>query len=334
MPHEIEIFADGSAGIAVAGRPAWHRLGYVAPGPMTAEELLTRANLADWNVRKVAVGAVTDPDTGQPVTADEDFLIVRTNPVTGQPERLGMVGKDYKIVQNEEVADFLQTLVDESGAVFDTGGSLNGGRRVFVTMKLPEPLMVGGFDQVDLYLAAFSRHDGWGSFTTVATPVRVVCANTERAALRNYASIFKVRHTGHIAGRIAEAREALKLTWRHGQAFAEQAEQLLRTPMDVKEFREFTGRLLPLPADAKELTRRNHETAMRELEWLFTAAPTNENIRGTRWAAYNAVTERLDHRSPVIGRREADLVRAERSLLDDHPHSKIKARAFELLTTG
>ncbi|RGA05570.1 DUF945 domain-containing protein [Microbispora triticiradicis] len=331
MAHEIEIFADGSAGFAAGIKPGWHRLGYTAPGPMTAEELLARAQLAAWNVRKVPVGTVTDPDTGRSVTAEEDFLVVRTNPVTGEPERLGMVGKDYKVVQNEEVAEFLQTLVDESGAIFDTGGSLNGGRRVFVTMRLPEPLMVGGFDRVDLYLAAFSRHDGWGAFTTVATPVRVVCANTERAALRNHASMFKVRHTGHIAGRIAEAREALKLTWRHGEAFAAEAERLLATPMDLKEFRQFAAALHPMPTDAKPVTRRNYELAMRQLELLFTDAPTNEPIRGTRWAAYNAVTERLDHRSPVIGRREAEIVRAERALLDDHAHSKIKTRAFQML---
>ncbi|MFI7640564.1 DUF932 domain-containing protein [Nonomuraea sp. NPDC049400] len=334
MAHEIEIFANGSAGFAAAGKPAWHGLGYTAPGPMTAEELLNNAQLAGWDVRKVGVGSVTDPVTGQPVTTDEDFLVVRTNPVTGQPERLGMVGKDYKVVQNEEVTDFLQTLVDESGAVFDTGGSLNGGRRVFVTMRLPEPLMVGGFDQVDLYLAAFSRHDGWGAFTTVATPVRVVCANTERAALRNHAAKFTVRHTGHIAGRIAEAREALKLTWRHGQAFAAEAEKLLSVPMDVKEFRQFAAALHPMDPNAKELRRKNHEMTMRELEWLFTSAPTQEPIRNTRWAAYNAVTERLDHKSPVFGSRDIGTVRAERALLDDHDNTKIKIRAFKLLTTA
>ncbi|GAA0406127.1 hypothetical protein Acor_40890 [Acrocarpospora corrugata] len=332
MAHEIEIFDNGSAGFAAAGKPGWHRLGYTAPGPMTAEELLTNAQLAGWNVRKVPVGAVPDPVTGQVVTADEDFLVVRTNPVTGEPERLGMVGKDYKVVQNEEVTDFLQTLVDESGAIFDTGGSLNGGRRVFITMRMPEPLMVGGFDQIDLYLAAFSRHDGWGAFSTVATPVRVVCANTERAALRNHAAKFTVRHTGNIAGRIAEAREALKLTWRHGEAFAAEAEKLLATPMDLKEFRQFTAVLHPLPSDAKDLTRKNHELAMRELEWLFAAAPTQEPIRNTRWAAYNAVTERLDHKSPVIGSRDVKVVRAERALLDDHANTKIKNRAFQLLT--
>jgi hypothetical protein len=282
---------------------------------MTAEELLSNAQLAGWNVRKVPVGQVTDPVTGQPVVTDEDFLVVRTNPVTGKPERLGRVGRDYQVLQNEDVTGFLQTLVDESGAIFDTGGSLNGGRRVFITMRLPEPLMVGGFDQLDLYLAAFSRHDGWGSFVTVATPVRVVCANTERAALANHASKFTVRHTGNVAGRIAEAREALKLTWKHGEAFA-------------------ADRLHPLPSDAKELAKRNHDLTMRDLEYLFAQAPTQEPIRNTRWAAYNAVTERLDHKSPVFGSRDVATVRAERALLDDHDNAKLKARAFRLLATA
>ncbi|MFB4267838.1 DUF932 domain-containing protein [Nonomuraea sp. GTA35] len=334
MAHEIEIFANGSAGFAAAGKPGWHGLGYTAPGPMTAEDLLANAQLAGWNVRKVPVGQVTDPVTGQPVTTDEDFLVVRTNPVTGSPERLGRVGKEYEVLQNEDVTAFLQTLVDESGAVFDTGGSLSNGRRIFVTMRLPEPLMVGGFDQIDLYLAAFSRHDGWGAFVTVATPVRVACANTERAALANHASKFTVRHTGRMAGRIAEAREALKLTWKHGEAFAAEAEKLLATPMDFAEFRQFTNVLYPIPPGAKDLARKNRELTLRQLEHLFAHAPTQEPIRNTRWAAYNAVTERLDHRSPVFGSRDVAAVRAERALLDDHDHAKIKTRAFRLLATA
>ncbi|MDB4872824.1 MAG: Phage/plasmid-like protein, partial [Gemmatimonadales bacterium] len=50
-------------------------------------------------------------------------------------------------------------------------------------------------------------------------------------------------------------------------------------------------------------------------------------------AAYNAVTAMLDHHSKVTGKRDPDLVRAERALTDDHPTAKIKTRAFELLRT-
>jgi hypothetical protein len=202
----------------------------------------------------VPVGSVADTITGQAVQAPDDFLIVRSNPATGTPERLGMVGRDYKVVQNEEVADFLQALVDESGAIFHTGGSLQRGsvgvrhheaarpsdgrrnRRVrLLHRRVLPPRRLG------------ILHHGRDSRTGRLW-------NTERAALRNHRSIFKVRHTGHIAGRIAEAREALKLTWKHGQAFAAEAEQLLAVPMEVKEFRQFTGALLPLPAVGGDCT--------------------------------------------------------------------------------
>lgn len=46
----------------------------------------------------------------------------------------------------QEHAEFLNRLADESGAVFDTAGSLRGGRAVFVTMRLPETMRVGGAD--------------------------------------------------------------------------------------------------------------------------------------------------------------------------------------------
>lgn len=332
MAHEIEQFADGSSGMAAAGRAPWHRLGYLAPGPMTAEELLRESKLADWNVRKVPVSGITDPVTGGVIDSDGDFLTVRTNPVTGKADRLGMVGANYTIIQNEELTEFLQLLTDESGAVFDTAGSLNRGARVFVTMRMPEPLKVGGFDDLDLNLAVFNRHDGWGSLVTVATPVRVVCANTERAALRNHASVYRVRHSGSTQRSIAQARDALRLTFKHADAFAAEAEKLLATEMKAKEFGEFLDKLLPFPADKGKVSQRSHQAMTDRLKAVFAADPTLEGIHGTRWGAYNAITRYLDHEARVTGRREAALVRAERALTGDHaPSTQLKERAFSLL---
>jgi hypothetical protein len=47
---------------------------------------------------------------------------------------LGVVGRGYTPIQNEEHAD----LLDESGAHFETAGSIKGGRHVLLTMKLPD----------------------------------------------------------------------------------------------------------------------------------------------------------------------------------------------------
>jgi hypothetical protein len=82
------------------------------------------------------------------------YATVRTNPFTHRPEALGVVGSGYLPLQNEEHAEFLNLLADQSGAIFDTAGSLRGGRQVFVTMRLPESLKVGGTDRVDLNIAA------------------------------------------------------------------------------------------------------------------------------------------------------------------------------------
>src|SRR3546814_11921027 len=88
-------------------------------------------------------------------------------------------------------------MADESGAIFDTAGSLRVGRQVFITMQLPNSLTIGGTDRVDLNIAALNSHDGSSAFRILVTPVRVVCANTQSAALRNHESSFSLRHTRH-----------------------------------------------------------------------------------------------------------------------------------------
>ncbi len=43
----------------------------------------------------------------------------------------------------------------------------------------------GTQDRTELYLAALNSHDGSSKFTFLVTPIRIVCANTQSAALRD-----------------------------------------------------------------------------------------------------------------------------------------------------
>ena len=45
MPHELERLADGSTAFATSRVPAWHQLGVVTTGCMTATEVITAARL-------------------------------------------------------------------------------------------------------------------------------------------------------------------------------------------------------------------------------------------------------------------------------------------------
>jgi len=190
MSHEIETFADRTAAFVSAREDAWHRLGVVTRDCLTAEQVMTTARLGGWNVRTVPLSATDLTDDGVTTLAVSDhYATVRTHPVTGRPDVLGVVGSGYTVVQNEEHCDLLNLLVGEAGAHFETAGSLRGGRETFVTMKLPHTLTLdtghgsGHTDDVELYLAARSSHDGTAAWRVIVTPVRIVCANTQRMAL-------------------------------------------------------------------------------------------------------------------------------------------------------
>src|SRR6185312_12271562 len=134
-------------------------------------------------------------------------------PAHRPPEALGVVGEQYVPIQNEEHAALLDALVDESGAHFETAGSLRGGRQVFLSMKLPTTMQIGGVDPVDLYLIACNSHDGTSAFRLLVSPVRVVCANTLALAASRARSTFSIRHTAGAAGQIEQARQALGLSF-------------------------------------------------------------------------------------------------------------------------
>ncbi|MGW6569833.1 DUF932 domain-containing protein [Streptomyces sp. NPDC054975] len=333
MAHQIEQFTDGTAALASARQSAWHKLGTVTEDAMTAEDAMRIAYLADWNVRLVDLHA-TDI-TGDGVTTLEvpnHRASVRTHPKTRRSEVLGVVGTDYTPVQNEEHAEFLNYLADESGAHFETAGSLRGGRQVFLTMKLPQTLTIGSNDAVDLYIAAFNSHDGSSAFRIVVTPVRVVCANTLRAALNCARSSYTVRHTSGARGRIAQARQALGLTFTYAEEFEKAAQRMIETELSVDALRSAVSDLWPVTASDSARKRTNQRLRWNTIRRLFEEADTQAGIRGTAWAGYNAITEYANHVAPARGANDVlrGAARAERVITgtaDD-----LMERAFRLLT--
>jgi phage/plasmid-like protein (TIGR03299 family) len=328
MAHELERFADGSAAFASAQLDAWHRLGTVTVDAMTAEEAMRRAYLAGWNVRKVPLTASEiTPDGVTCLDVPEHYATVRTHPKIGRAEVLGVVGSDYRPIQNEQHCEFLNLLVDASGAHFETAGSLRGGRQTFVTMKLPETIRVGGVDELDLYIAALNSHDGSTAFRLITTPIRIVCANTQALALRHARSSFSVRHSAGHAGKVAQARQALGLSFAYAAAFQVEAERLIGQALTDAEFNEIVEQLWPAPdRDAPARTTNNHRRRSSHLHYLFTDAPTQQVIRGTAWAGLQAISEYLDHVAPA---KDHD-ARALRTITSGTV-ADLKQRAYQLL---
>ncbi|WP_455403025.1 DUF932 domain-containing protein [Streptomyces bambusae] len=333
MAHEIEQFSDGTAAFVSARESAWHKLGTVTSEAMTAEDAMKLASLSDWNVRLVGLHATElSADGATVLDVPNHRASVRTHPKTGRPETLGVVGPDYTPVQNEEHAEFLNLLADESGAHFETAGSLKNGRQVFLTMKLPESLTIGRDDTVDLYIAAFNAHDGSSAFRIVVTPVRVVCANTLRAALSNARSSYAVRHTSGARSRIAQARQALGLTFRYAEEFEQAAQRMLEREMSTTRLHTVVEKLWPLTGEDTSRKQTNRDQRWASIRHLFEQADTQAGIRGTVWAGYNAITEYANHVAPARGTSPElkSAARAERVITGTT--DSVMEHAFRLLT--
>jgi hypothetical protein len=63
MAHELETMTNGQTAFVSARLSAWHQLGTVADDCMTAEEVMAKAFLGGWMVRKIHLqGVETTPD--------------------------------------------------------------------------------------------------------------------------------------------------------------------------------------------------------------------------------------------------------------------------------
>lgn len=320
MAHEIEQLANGAhAFVAASNRISpWHRLGTVLTDKeLTAQQVMRHAYLGGWDVRKLPVSTeetiiTLDGVTTRRIEVADQFVTVRTNPVTKETEALGVVGAKYLPIQNEEHCDLLNTLADEAGACFDTAGSLREGREVFVTMKLPETMTIAGTDQIDLYIAALNAHDGRRAFQFVVSPVRVVCANTQAMALKEAVSTFSIRHTNGASGHIAQARETLGLTRKYLDAFEAEAQRMIEKEITRGQFEQIIDQIwLPPKTETEKPGAKSVHADRKDILMGLLDAETQKPINGTAWGGYQAVIELVDHFSTA----STPEIRAQRALI-------------------
>ena len=175
----------------------WHGLGTRVEEAPTSTDALRMAGL-DWSVvqRNIQVCGGAKIKNYKANIRDSDGTV------------LGVVSDRYKIVQNAEAFEFTDSLI--GGEVrYETAGSLNGGRKIWLLAKLPETEIVG--DKTEPYLCFSNTHDGSGAIRVCMTPIRVVCNNTLNLALDTAKRAWSVRHTGDMQSKMYEARACLEM---------------------------------------------------------------------------------------------------------------------------
>ncbi len=283
---------------------AWHGLGQIIEGYPTSQEALKFAGL-DFSVEKRRL--FTYDNQNQNGNPDTDIIIpeievpnfyatVRTDNETV----LGVVGKDYEVVQNVDAFSFFDSIVGGDGIQYETAGALGKGERIFITAKLPEYIRVGKDDLIEQYLFLTTSHDGFGSITAAFTPVRIVCQNTLNAALRTHSKSIKIRHTANAKDRLEQAHKVMGIS----NHLAGQLEQIFNNWSKVRITDPEVKKLIQLAmVPHKEVLRNIQNNNQDDLSTCFknmcdsafeyamsNPSQQEETTRGTLFGAYNAVT--------------------------------------------
>ncbi len=304
MGHEL-LISNGRASMMYVGDVPWHGLGTALDSPATAEEAIKAANL-DWEVEKRPVyysnGKALEPVEGKNVVVPGKGWESDEQPV------FGIVSDNYQPLQNREAFGFFDPIVGKDAAVYHTAGALGEGERIWVLAKLPGEIRVVGDDITEKYLLLSNSHDGQSSVQIKFTPVRVVCHNTLTMALEHGRSI-RVAHRVAIKSRLMQADRLLGIVNAGFERTEKHFKAMTRVPMTGVLLNKFFCSVVPDPEGANvENAKRRAARQRAIMQDLFENGAGNDmpGVNGTLWAAYNGVTQYVDHR-PTSASRENHL---------------------------
>ena len=285
------------------GEVPWHRLGTALKNPATAAEAIHAASL-DWEVVKRPL-FFEHGSTMQPVLnrfgVVRDDLLKRPGPMPV----LGIVGAEYKPLQNRDAFQWFDPIVGEGKAIYHTAGALGDGERVWILAKLPDNIQVIGDDIAEKFLLLSNSHDGSSSVQVKFTPIRVVCQNTLTMAL-NQGRGIRIPHNRNLAERLVSARDALGIIEKRFEEITTDFQRIAKTQINTDRLNLYLTKVFPTPSNPEdERAMSRVQQARNESTRLFTEGMGNSQLpmRGTLWAAYNGIAEYVDH---AMNYRNAD----------------------------
>ena len=262
----------------------WHGLGTLVAEAPESREALRIAGL-NWKVLQ------------EPVYTENELIQgYKANVRDSDRKILGVVTDRYKVIQNEEAFAFTDALLGE-GVRYETAGSLQEGRRVWLLARLPREYIIAG-ERISPYMVFSNTHDGSGAVKTALTPIRVVCNNTLNLALRTAKRSWSMIHTGDISGKIEEAKNTLFLADEYMSALGKEFENLRGIRLSEKQVMDYIEILLPVEENFTPQQKRGIERLREDMRMRYFDAPDLKDVGNNGYRFINAVSDFATHSTP------------------------------------
>jgi len=317
MAHEMQANDHMFSG---NGERPWHGLGTILPGLATAAEALEAARLNFTVLQGEMAYVIPERQDGDRIIPEEIRTVKnrKANFRSDDGGYLGMVSDNYHILQNTEAFAFFDSIVEEGAAVYETAGSMFGGKVIYITAKIPGLIRVGsGDDVLENYVLLRNTHDGSGAVTAKLINTRIVCNNTLTAALREDGAQVSMRHSASLQERIKEAHVAMDVANKRILEIQSFGNDALNVRMSEDQAQAFYLDAMGMKIGAGKDGADKLPRVISEMMMLREAGKTTKEARGTLWGDFNVVTEFLSGNNPDYGRTYRSQARSENTTAEN-----------------
>ena len=282
---DVKMAANVETMFSVREKP-WHGLGTIVKEAPTSADAIRLAGL-DWSVVQ------------EPIYTNFNRVVegYRANVRSSDRKVLGVVSDRYKVVQNVDAFSFTDELLGK-GVRYETAGSLQEGKKVWLLARLPREYIIAG-ERISPYLVFSNTHDGSGSVKVAITPVRVVCNNTLNLALGTAKRSFSMIHTGNIQDKIQEAKDTLFMAEEYMDCLGVEFEQLRRQKITDAQVKEYIELLLPMEKDPTPIQSKNIIRLREDMMKRYYDAPDLQKVGNNAYRFINAVSDFATHSNPL-----------------------------------
>ena len=264
----------------------WHGLGTKVLEAPASKDALQLAGL-NWRVMQEPI-----------YTAMEELVDgYKANVRDSDRKVLGVVTDRYRVIQNDEAFAFTDGLLGE-GVKYETAGSLQGGRKVWLLAHMPHEYIISG-ERISPYLLFSNTHDGSGAIKVALTPIRVVCQNTLNLALAGAKRSWSMIHTGDIKEKMQEAKDTLFLAEKYMDELGKEFETLRMKKLTDKQVMEYIEILLPIEDGSTPQQEKNMKRLREDMKIRYFDAPDLQGVGKNAYRFVNAVSDFATHAEPL-----------------------------------
>ena len=201
-------------------------------------------------------------------------------------EGISICSDGYGIVQYVDAISFLNSLVVEGKARFDTAGITDRGARLHVIMKADDYVDIGNGEKIDFYFYVVTSHDSTASICTMVTPLHNL-TQTVFTPIDN--GVVKFKHSRNVNERMKKAANIYTKMNKEWQEYSDNFKNWVKVQLNPIQLDSYFK--MVCPGDTKQA-----ENTRAKLVDIFRggALSSLNSCKGSLWGAFMAVQQFAD----------------------------------------